>query len=153
MATIDTSKTALDSHELLALSEMLQGKNLRLTGQHGEAMALPEPLRSVLKETVRNLSLGLPVTVITPEDQVSTQVAADILGCSRPHVIKLLETGEMPFEMVGCHRRIRYADLLAFQNRQAQRAEGWNNYVREAVRNGHYIGLPLEDRRELNDGR
>jgi len=146
MATIDTSKTALDSHELLALSEMLQGENLRLTGQHGEAMALPEPLHSVLKETVRNLSLGLPVTVITPEDQVSTQVAADILGCSRPYVIKLLEMGEMPFEMVGSHRRIRYADLLAYKNtRDELRHRAIVEMAQEAVRDGYYVGVPLEE--------
>jgi len=146
MATINTSKMALDSHELLALTEMLQGENLRLTGQHGEAMALPEPLHSVLKETVRNLSLGLPVTVITPEDQVSTQVAADILGCSRPYVIKLLETGEMPFEMVGSHRRIRYADLLAYKKiRDELRHEALAQMSRDAVEWGIYHGVPLEE--------
>ncbi len=146
MAAIETLKSTLGSDELFALSEMLKGEALQLTGQHGEAMALPAPLHAVLKETVRNLSLGLPVTVITPEEQVSTQVAAEILGCSRPHVIKLLEAGEMPFERVGSHRRVRYVDLLAYKKaRDQERHEGLNQMSRDAVEWGIYHGIPLEE--------
>ncbi len=43
---------------------------------------------------------------------MSVQQAADILQVSRTHVVKVLEAGEIPYHMVGSHRRIRLSDLL-----------------------------------------
>lgn len=145
MVTIAVPETALDNDEMLALSEILEGGAPTLTGQRGEEMVLPEPLYSVLREAVKNLQQGQLVSVIAREERLSTQMAAEILGCSRPHVVKLLEAGEMPFEMVGSHRRIRYADVMAYRKkRDEERHEGLNQMSREAVAWGVYYGIPLE---------
>jgi excisionase family DNA binding protein len=41
--------------------------------------------------------------------------AADMLNVSRPHLVKLLEGGALPFHKTGKHRRIRFADLMSFK--------------------------------------
>jgi excisionase family DNA binding protein len=46
---------------------------------------------------------------------MTTQAAAELLGCSRPHLIKLLEQGEIQFTKVGKHRRIRYEDIIKYK--------------------------------------
>ncbi len=39
-----------------------------------------------------------------------------MLGCSRPHIVKLLESGKIKFTKVGKHRRIRYEDIVIYKN-------------------------------------
>ena len=46
---------------------------------------------------------------------MTTQAAADFLGCSRPHLVKLLESGKMPFTKVGKHRRVKFEDIAEYR--------------------------------------
>lgn len=48
-------------------------------------------------------------------EELTTQDAADLLNVSRPFVIRLLESGKIPFHKVGKHRRIAREDFLVFR--------------------------------------
>jgi excisionase family DNA binding protein len=41
-----------------------------------------------------------------------------MLNVSRPHLIKLLEEGQIPYKKVGSHRRIELKDILEYEDRQ-----------------------------------
>ena len=70
---------------------------------------------------------------------LTTQEAADLLGISRPTLVKLLESGEMPFEQPGRHRRVRLADVVAYrQRRSSQRRESLDRMVEIADESGMY---------------
>ena len=88
----------------------------------GERVELPAERYRVLGQVVEALQQGLAVTVAPLSQTLTSQQAADLLGVSRPTVIKLLDQGKIPFERIGTHRRIMLRDLLAYreQRRAAQ---------------------------------
>ena len=65
------------------------------------------------------------------EKLLSTQQVADILGVSRPFVVKLIDGGQLPAQLVGTHRRVRADDLEAWkaENRR-QRLEALRELAR-----------------------
>lgn len=46
--------------------------------------------------------------------EVTTQKAAEILGCSRPFLVKLLEEGKIKYTQAG-HIRIKLKDVLQYR--------------------------------------
>ena len=66
---------------------------------------------------------GRQVLVFDSDEEVSSQVAADMLGVSRPHLNELLEVEAIPYRRVGNQRRIRVLDLHEFRQRREHSAE------------------------------
>ncbi|MBT0769604.1 helix-turn-helix domain-containing protein [Kineosporia sp. J2-2] len=93
----------------------------RLTGPGGEeGVELPHEVYLVLRQVVEAMRADLAVTVIPQTMTLTTQQAADLLGVSRPTVIKLLDAERIPFERVGTHRRILLRDLLAYRKQRRE---------------------------------
>jgi excisionase family DNA binding protein len=53
---------------------------------------------------------------------MTTSQAAAFLDVSRPFVVKLTKRGELPYRLVGKHRRIPSNDLVAYRERMFQQA-------------------------------
>jgi excisionase family DNA binding protein len=110
-----------------------------LTGPDGTRLDLPAEVFEVLREVVAALSQGLAITVAPHQTVLSTSEAAQLLGVSRPTLVRLLESGEMPFDKPGRHRRVRLADLLAYQQRSRRgRAALLDQMVAESEDAGLY---------------
>lgn len=57
------------------------------------------------------------MTVAPQHTTLTTQQAADLLGVSRPTLIRLLEAGEISYTTPGRHRRLRLSDVLDYRDR------------------------------------
>ncbi|MQY23377.1 excisionase family DNA-binding protein [Nocardia macrotermitis] len=80
-----------------------------------DALVLPREAVSLLAFILAQAADGRGVTVVPSHAELTTQQAADMLNVSRPYVVGLLETGDIPFRLVGRHRRIRFDDLKLYQ--------------------------------------
>lgn len=79
------------------------------------AIELPDEVLSLLVQVLGQMANGNGVRVVPVHAELTTQQAADILNVSRPHLVKLVEGGAMPFHLVGTHRRIKLGDLLVYK--------------------------------------
>ena len=87
----------------------------------GRKAKIPAELCNLLITIVDNIERGSGVTVMPLGMVLTTAEAAEVLNVSRPHVVKLLESGEIPFHKVGTHRRILLSDLVKFRDKRQQR--------------------------------
>jgi excisionase family DNA binding protein len=80
-----------------------------------DKVELPPAIYHAVRQVVEALQQGHAVTVAPVTQTLTTQQAADLLGVSRPTVIKLLNEGKIPYERTGNNRRILLRDLLAYR--------------------------------------
>jgi excisionase family DNA binding protein len=140
-----------NAEKLQDLGRLLRRGRAKLTGSKGENLAIPEPLYSLLKDAVRNLAQGRSLVLIPEEKQLTTQQAGELLGVSRPFLIRLLDAGEMPFSLVGRHRRIRVSDVIDYAKRKSERKAALDRMTRDAYGAGLYdksAGIPKGGRDE-----
>lgn len=78
-------------------------------------------MSELLLDLLRHVGNGNAVTLIPIHEMLTTQQAADILNVSRPHLIKLLDQGEIDHSMVGRHRRLKAEDVFAYKQARDDR--------------------------------
>ena len=94
-----------------------------LLGPDGKRIELPDSALEALRVIIEAMARGRAITLVPHDKDLTSQEAADILHVSRPHLIKLLDGGELPFHRVGTHRRIRIEDVLAYRDRRVAERE------------------------------
>lgn len=111
-----------DASTVKELDEVLaraQGKAV-LRSPSGHELPLPHSVYRVLEQVVHEMARGNAVRVLPVKAELFTQQAADLLNVSRPHLVKLLERGEIPYHRAGSHRRVVLEDLLVYKKRRDQ---------------------------------
>lgn len=98
---------------------------------------LPTSALRLLVDILAELAGGNAVKVVPVHAELTTQEAADMLNVSRPHLIKLLEDGALPFHRTGKHRRVRFTELMQYKDaRDRTSAEAMAELARQAQEAG-----------------
>jgi excisionase family DNA binding protein len=111
--------------------------DVQLTGDC-TTIELPDALRVVLELASRELARGNRVSLLPVERMLTTREAAELLNVSRPYLIRLLEAGRIPYEMVGTHRRISIEDVLRFR---AERSADRRRVLRDLSQEADELGI------------
>ena len=99
----------------------------------GEKVELPQSAVKLLFEILNQMAEGNALTLVPKHASLSTQEGADLLNVSRPFFIKLLETGEMPFQKIGNRRRVFADDVIKYKEKSLKaRRKTLQNLVDEA---------------------
>ena len=89
-----------------------------ITVSGSEPHPLTRELADALVTVADQLSRGRAVLIAPCDTELTTQAAADMLGVSRPTLVKLLESGDIPFTKVGRHRRVLMSDLSDYAKKR-----------------------------------
>lgn len=120
-------------------------KPLRLNPENpqnkGDVVELPAVAVELLLRLLKDLAAGNAVMLIPIHAELTTQQAADMLGVSRPFILKQIQEGAIKYRMVGTHRRILFEDLIAYRDTLLRRrSEALDALVKEAQEDGEYAG-------------
>ncbi|MQY23936.1 helix-turn-helix domain-containing protein [Nocardia macrotermitis] len=80
-----------------------------------QSLTLPPELSALVLRLIDLVGRGRTVTLGTIPDEVTTTVAAAMLGISRPSLMKLIRQERIPAYKVGSHTRLHSRDVLAFR--------------------------------------
>ncbi len=123
--TKQEQEAAMESYNALnAMLEQLKSNTPEIEIEEtNEKIKIPLSALKLLAKILKVTSQGNPISIIPIATEMTTQAAAEFLGCSRPHLVKLLEEGAMPFTKVGKHRRVKFEDLANYKKAKREERE------------------------------
>ena len=133
-------KAAIKSYSALAVAMSnikTEETEIEIEETHTK-IKIPSRALRLLADILKAMSEGKPISIVPVATEVTTQKAAEIIGCSRPHLVKLLEDGAIEFVKVGKHRRIMFADVLKYKQKMK---EDQKKHIIDMMNNDEEIGL------------
>ena len=140
-AAVDISPK--EQKEIIDIYAKLREAEAKLIGPDGKTEILPNNLYSFLLRLLADLRAGHSVTILQSRHALTTIEASKVLGMSRQFLIKLLEKGEIPFHLVGTHRRMYVRDVVAYKSkRDTARRDILNDLAKREFAKGDYDKVP-----------
>src|SRR6201997_1658912 len=86
-----------------------------------DRIELPAAVHQALTKVVAALYAGKAVTVAPQTMTLTTQQAADLLGVSRPTIVRLINDNVLPAERIGNRHRLLLDDVLSYREQRRKR--------------------------------
>jgi len=132
-----------EQREILDIYLKLREAESKLIGPDGKTEILPNNVYSFLLRLLADLRAGHSVTILQSRHELTTVEASKILGISRQFLIQVLEKGDIPFHLVGTHRRMFVRDVLAYKaKRDTARRKTLDDLAKREFAKGDYNKIP-----------
>jgi hypothetical protein len=109
-----------------------------LHDDNGSVLSIPKSTLFLLQEMLAEISKGNILSIIPPQAELTTLVAADILDVPLSLLTKLIEAGKIPVCKADTCQRILYRDVIDYKRRMvAKRLEALD----ELAAQGQELGM------------
>lgn len=126
-------------NSLVSTLENLHAENTEIEIEEtAEKIKIPLKALKLLAKILKATGQGQSFSLVPIATEMTTQAAAELLGCSRPHIVKLLEEGNIPFTLVGRHRRVKFQDVMNYKKEMKLKQE---NFLIEMMKSDEESGL------------
>lgn len=61
--------------------------------------------------------------------ELTIRAAVELLGCSRSHLLKLLEEFKIPYTKTGKHRRIKFEEIIKYKEQLKEQQKQFINDI------------------------
>lgn len=116
----ETQLAEVSSRALSSYVRNTEAQTIRVlpeNGGRGETVTIPAVAFRLLVTILTQMAQGNAITLIPVHAELTTQEAADLLNVSRPYLVGLLDSGQIPYRKVGTRRRVLYKDIAAHRKR------------------------------------
>lgn len=104
-----------------------------------------------IRAMVMALDEGQTINVFADDAEVSPNEASKLLKMSRPHLLKFMRDGHLPYHLVGSHQRIKMSDLRAFMQAREAGAEILAGALHGSPQPAENQSFSQDELDELND--
>jgi excisionase family DNA binding protein len=91
-----------------------------------------EPIRTELLILLHDMGKGKGFAILPLDKELTPSQAAEVLGVSRTHFMRIAQKGEIPYRMVGSHHRMRLEDILKYREERERRGRALDELVSQA---------------------
>lgn len=118
----------LEASHLISEAHDRQVGNVTMTLVDGTEVLLQKNLARFVVNLVESIAADGTLTTTSLPEELSTTVAAQVIGVSRPTLMKMIARNDLPTKKVGSHTRLLRSDVLEFRaRRQASRLKAVEN--------------------------
>lgn len=132
--------------DMTELVDVLRNNSrVRLVAQDGTERVLPASLTDLLCRASEILSQGHDVDVLdASSDTLTPNEAADLIGISRPTLLKLIDEGVLTATRVpgSSHRRLSHSEVITFRDSRLSMQEQLNTSASSAQATGLFTRRP-----------
>lgn len=101
----------------------------------GSSRAVPPQLAAFILHVIERAACGATTIVRSFPDELTTTAAAELIGLSRPTIMKMVQEGRLPARKVGTHTRIPTVSVLEFAEARRHEKRAAFNALRDASDN------------------
>lgn len=84
---------------------------------------LPEAVRGFVATLLERVTEGHSLLAVSDDEALTTSQAARLIGCSRPHLVRLLDEGRLSHHLVGRDRRVTVSEVKRYLSERTRIAE------------------------------